>query len=112
MWTGKYQLNMFDPAEHDWGASKNISHLRNRFQLKFNKKSTKIEPYVFYEFFVPLNVFEPHYFRTDAYRIAGGAKFDINKENSLKVFVMYEKEKKARYDIQNYIYGIAYTVDF
>lgn len=109
-WTTKYQLNFFDPAEHNWNSGKQISHFRNRFQFKYKKKNAIVFPYFYYEHFMPLSQIDLFYLNTDAYRLGGGIEFELHKNHSLKAFMLYDKEKESRQFVNTYIYGLAYII--
>lgn len=108
-WTGKYQLKFYDDAEHNWGNTKLTTHIRNKFQFKYKAKGKNLYPYLYYEFFIPLNALSIYQYSFDTHRMAGGLEYEINKKNSLKLYFLFEKEKNDSGDINNYIYGIGYS---
>jgi len=111
-WTGKYQFKIFDEAEHNWGNTKTISHIRNKFQLKYKIKGKTLYPYVYYEFFIPLNVMNLYQYSLESHRIAGGLEYQFNKKNSIKLYFLYEKELHEIEDINSFISGIGYSFSF
>lgn len=92
-----FNYKTIDEEEHN---------IRNRLEVRYNVPKIKLEPYVnseiFYEFDKEL---DPIFSK---YRILLGARYDINKNNQLKLFFMLERELNAILPYHFYTIGLNY----
>ena len=85
----RYERKTMSYIKNDWSLIP-INHLRNKFEFSYNVPKSKITPSVSFEAFFPLNSFINT--TMDEYRIAANIKFPLNKKNSLKTGIMYDRE--------------------
>ena len=108
-WTCKYQLKVFDDIEHNYGNTKLSSYNRNKFQVKYKASNIKLFPYISYEFFIPLHTMSEYQYTIDTQRFSIGAEYQINKQNSFKLFYMLENELQDFGYLHNNIVGLSYA---
>jgi hypothetical protein len=80
--TKRYKEDIFDEIPDQY--------LRNRLKLTYNIRKTKVEPYLSYEIFSPLNRYKEQVI--DEFRIGLGARIPINKRNRLDAGLLYNYE--------------------
>lgn len=107
----KYQYGVNkDFARYDALETKN--HLRDRFQILYNIKNCKVNPYVFAEVYTVLDTEHNLQYRFDTYRYQLGASYKLSEDLSVKAFLMYEHEYKNSGWWNNYVGGIDLSFDF
>ncbi|MDF1673275.1 MAG: DUF2490 domain-containing protein [Vicingaceae bacterium] len=95
----KYQTETANPYEN------NPTYLRNKLTTSY--KLNDIAPFISYEFFYQFNE-ESVINRT---RISIGSKYKLNKNNSIKMFYIFEDKFNTTRLKHSHIYGINYSID-
>ncbi len=95
----KYQSESASPNEN------NPTYLRNKLTVSYKLKP--ISPYISYEFHYQFND-ERVINRT---RLSIGSKYKLNKNNSIKVFYIFEDKFNTTRLKHSHIYGINYSID-
>lgn len=108
----KYKANKFSvgnrikyQTENAAPIKNNPTYLRNKLSAEYEIDS--FEPFISYEFFYQFND-EKVINKT---RISFGGKYDINKNNAIKVFYIFENRFNVKRLKNSHIYGISYSVD-
>lgn len=78
---------------------------RNKFTMEYRRFD--IEPYVSYEFYFKFN----NKFDFNRNRYFVGAKYDLNKDSSLKVFYFYEDKFNRKNLKVNHVWGVMYRYE-
>jgi long-subunit fatty acid transport protein len=110
-WQGKYQ-NSFNKDFSRFDAIESKNHIRDKFQAQYDIKGSKITPYFSVELYTVLDAGHVLQYEFDTYRYQLGTRFKLNKDLSMKAFLMYEKEYKNSGWWNNYIGGIDLSFDF
>jgi hypothetical protein len=80
---------------------------RNKFSLSYNIKNSKLNPFVEYELYIPLNYNSE--LLIDKERYTAGIKCKVNKKSSLKLYYRIQKEKNITNPLNSYIVGVNYS---
>lgn len=95
----KYQT---ESANH---SDNNPTYLRNKFTTSY--KINDFAPFISYEFFYQFN--DEHLINRT--RLSIGSKYKLNKNNSIKVFYIFEDKFNTTRLKHSHIYGINYSID-
>jgi hypothetical protein len=82
------------------------NHLRGKFELEYNIKSWKLDPYVSSEIF--RQVGEGYTSGYDKVRFQMGTTYAFNKKHSISAFYGLEKELNETYPKATYLLGVSY----
>ncbi|MFT7156105.1 MAG: long-subunit fatty acid transport protein [Parvicella sp.] len=82
------------------------NHLRGKFEIGYNIKSWKLDPYVSTEIF--RQVVSDYTTGFDKIRFQMGTTYDFNKKHSISAFYGFEKELNELYPKITYLFGVSY----
>jgi len=87
---------------------KNTLSYRNRIEVKYNSKIFNSKPYISSELFLRDDEYEKTYF--NKIRFIFGAKYYINKNNSVNIYYQIERELNSILPYTYYCLGINYKI--